>query len=91
MPVQRKKYLVPAILSAFVAGLGQLTKGEPKKGLKIMMWFYMGLPVILYGTLLLNSYVFLIIFAAFVIIYPLFWVLNIMDAYNTQHRIKRSL
>jgi hypothetical protein len=84
----RKKYPVPAIASAFVPGLGQIAKGEAGKGLKMMVWFFMGIPVILSGTFLLNPYIFLITFAAFVIIYPSFWALNIMDAYSKQVRPK---
>ena len=90
MALKRKKYLVPAILSAVVAGLGQTVKGDNKKGLKIMLWFFMGFPIIIYGSLLLNAYLFLVIFAAFVILYPVVWIFNIIDAYSTQVRIKRS-
>lgn len=84
MPATRKKYYVPAILSALVAGLGQIIKGDAKKGLKIMLWFYLGFPIIIYGALLLNAYLFLIIFAIFVVLYPLIWISNIMDAYSSQ-------
>jgi hypothetical protein len=89
MSLQRKKYIIPATLSALVAGFGQILKGEGRKGLKIMVWFYMGLPIIIFGTLLLNVYLFLAIFSVLVIIYPIFWAMNIFDAYSKQVGIRR--
>ena len=89
MPVRRKKYVAPAVASALVAGLGQLIKGDAKKGLKLMLWFYMGMPIIIFGSLLLNAYLFLVVFAAFVVLYPLIWVLNILDAYGYQTQGRR--
>jgi len=89
MPAKRKKYLVPALLSVLVAGLGQVVKGDAKKGLRTILWMYMGFPIIIIGSSLLNAYIFLAIFATFVVIYPIIWALNIMDAYSTQVRIRR--
>lgn len=89
MVAKRKKYLAPALLSFFVAGLGQIIKGDAKKGLKIMLWFYLGLPILLYGAMLLNAYIFLVIFAFSVVFYPVFWVLNIVDAYSFQFFVRR--
>jgi len=76
-------------MSALVAGLGQIMKGDAKKGLKIMVWFYLGFPILIYGALLLNAYVFLLIFAAFVVIYPVVWVMNIIDAYSAHMQIRK--
>ena len=87
--VKRKKYRFPAVASAAVAGLGQLIKGDGVKGLKIMLWFYLGFPIMIFGSLLLNAYLFLAIFAIFVVLYPVIWGLNILDAYSTQVRAKR--
>jgi hypothetical protein len=89
--VQRKKYYFPAAASAAVAGLGQVIKGEAGKGLKIMLWFYLGFPIIIFGSLMLNAYLFLIVFAGFVVLYPIIWVFNIMDAYMKQPRGKRRI
>lgn len=89
MVIHRKKYRVPALMSLLVAGLGQVVKGDAKKGLKIMLWFYLGFPILIYGALLFNVYVFLLVFAGFVIIYPAFWILNIMDAYSSQVHARR--
>jgi TM2 domain-containing membrane protein YozV len=85
----RKKYTAAAVLSFFIAGFGQVMKGDNKKGLKIMLWFYMGLPAIIVGTFLLNPYVFLMVMAVLVIFYPVFWIMNIIDAYSAQVGIRR--
>lgn len=90
MPTQRKKYYWPAVLSAFIAGFGQIVKGDSKKGLKIMLWFYLGLPIIIFGSLLLNAYLFILVFAVLVLFYPVFWALNVMDAYSSQLYVRRA-
>lgn len=89
MATKRKKYYVPAVLSALVAGLGQTIKGDGKKGLKIMLWFYLGIPIIIIGTLLLNAYLFLMVFAVSVILYPIIWIMNIIDAYSAQRYVRK--
>jgi len=81
---QRRKYPWPALASVLVAGLGQVIKGDAVKGLKIMLWFYLGFPMIIFGSLLLNAYLFLACLAVFVIAYPVIWVINIIDAYSAQ-------
>lgn len=72
-----------------MTGLGQIIKGDARKGLKIMLWFYLGLPIIIFGSLILNAYLFLVIFAFSVVIYPIIWVFNILDAYSTQVYVRR--
>ena len=67
-----------------MAGLGQVIKGDAVKGLKIMLWFYLGFPMIIFGSLLLNAYLFLACLAIFVIVYPVLLVFNIIDAYSAQ-------
>ena len=89
MAVKRKKYILPAAASAAVAGLGQVIKGQAGKGLKIMLWFYLGFPIMIFGSLLLNAYLFLAVFAAFVVLYPVIWAFNIFDAYMTQPHARR--
>ncbi len=89
MAVKRQKYRLPAAASAAVAGLGQIIKGDAGKGLKLMLWFYLGFPMIIYGSLLLNAYIFLAVFAFFVVFYPVIWAFNILDAYSTQVGARR--
>jgi hypothetical protein len=86
MAAKRKGYRFPAFVSAFVVGLGQIIKGDNKKGLKMMLWFYLGLPIIICGVFVLNAYIFLAVLALYVVMYPVFWILNILDAYNAQRR-----
>ena len=74
-----------------MAGLGQVIKGEAGKGIKLMLWFYLGFPMIIFGSLLLNAYLFLVVFAGFVVLYPVIWVFNIIDAYTKQPRAKRRI
>ncbi|MFC1560019.1 hypothetical protein ACFL4F_02815 [Candidatus Margulisiibacteriota bacterium] len=76
-----KKYIVPALASAFIAGFGQILKGDSKKGLKIMLWFYFGLPIAATISMTINTYLFLIVLAMVIIIYPVVWAYNIIDAF----------
>ena len=89
MVLKRKKYYIPAFVSAGVAGLGQVIKGDARKGLKIMLWFYLGFPVMIVGSFLLNAYLFLVVLAIFAVLYPVIWAFNVFDAYTAQVRIKR--
>lgn len=65
-----EKYGVPAILSFFIPGLGQLIKGQVWKGIGLMLGAFIAglLSVVLIGLL----------------IYPIIWIYSIYDAYNTQ-------
>jgi hypothetical protein len=47
--------------------------------------------MIIFGSLLLNAYLFLAVFAAFVVLYPVIWAFNVLDAYSTQIQAKRRL
>ena len=80
---------MPAIFSSLVIGLGQIIKGDSDKGLKWMLLFYFFLPAVIYVSLLINANLFIFIFALIVIVYPLFWLYNIYDAYtrNPKERI----
>ena len=82
----RNKYIIPAIASTFIAGLGQVIKGEGKKGLKIMLWLYLGLPFLAILSMIINSFLFLIVTAIIIIVYPIIWIYNIVDAFTYQMR-----
>lgn len=84
MAARRKRYVMPAILSFFVAGLGQIVKGNGRRGVRIMIWFYMGMPVLILGAFLLHPLIFLVTLAGAVVLYPLIWLYNISDAYSSQ-------
>lgn len=82
----RKRYLMPAIASAAVAGLGQIIKGDGKKGLKLILWLYFGFPFIVILSMIINPFIFLIVTAVTVIVYPVIWAYNILDAFTCQIR-----
>jgi TM2 domain-containing membrane protein YozV len=66
----QEKHAMPALLSFFIAGLGQIVKGEVGKGLLIM------LGMVVSGTLC-------ILLIGFILV-PVLWFWNIYDAYNAQ-------
>ncbi len=80
----KKRYRFEALLSFFIVGLGQVVKGDSNKGLKWLLWFYFGIPAILYATFLANIYFFIFIAAIMVIAYPLYWAYNIYDAWKCE-------
>lgn len=72
-PVARKNEGISAVLSFLFVGLGQIYNGEIAKGIMFLI----------IGIILVFTMIFLIGF----ILYPLFWIYNIYDAYNTAKRI----
>ncbi len=64
-----QKHGVPAILSFFVPGLGQLIKGQVGKGILIFLGMIVS--------------IFLIAFIVGFITTPVLWLWNIYDAYNS--------
>jgi len=73
-----QKHGIPALLSCFVVGLGQLVKGEIGRAASV--FFAYGLCIILGFVLLFTTHIFLsglCFIASFII-----WVINVMDAYN---------
>jgi len=76
----KKKYWIEALASFLVVGLGQILKGEGKKGLKLMLIFYFALPAAIYLSLLINAYLFLIILGFALISGIILWGYNIWDA-----------
>lgn len=70
--MKNKKYDIPAILSLFVPGLGQMVKGEIGKG--IMIWFGFVFSLVLMFVLV------------GLILTPLVWFWSVYDAYNTPVR-----
>ncbi len=82
--MKKRTYPGPAVFSALVIGLGQVIKGESKKGLRWILLFYLLLPALTYTSLILSAYLFLLMIALDVIAYPVFWVYNINDAYKRE-------
>jgi TM2 domain-containing membrane protein YozV len=75
--VARKNEGIAAVLSFLFVGLGQIYNGEIGKGIMFLI----------IGIILVFTMIFLIGF----ILYPLFWIYNIYDAYNTAKRINAGL
>lgn len=76
----KKKYYMPAILSALVVGLGQIVKGDSNKGLKWIISLYLLFPAMLYGLFLISARLFVVALAVAIIVYPAFWIYNVADA-----------
>ena len=73
MPTEMKSTGIAAVLSALFPGLGQIYNGQIGKAvLFIIVGFILALTIfILIGLIL----------------YPLFWIYNVYDAYNTAKKI----
>ena len=78
--MKREFHPFAAILSLVLVGFGQILKGEGKKGLKWLLWFYLGIPCIIYAAFMINAYLFIFALAISVVIMPIFWAYNILDA-----------
>lgn len=82
--MKKKRYWVPAIFSAFIVGLGQIIKGHSKKGLKWILYFYFFIPAVIYVSLMISARLFIVVLGATVIVYPIFWLYNILDTLNSK-------
>ncbi len=68
------------IASFIVVGLGQILKGEGKKGLNLILIFYFALPSAIYLSLMLNAQLFLLVMGISLISGIIIWIYNIWDA-----------
>jgi hypothetical protein len=80
--MKKKRFYAHAFFSVLVIGLGQVIKGDSTKGLKWMLVFYLIFPFAIYASLLLNAYLFIAVLGTAVIVYPVFWLYNVVDALN---------
>ncbi len=71
--VQKKNEGIAAVLSFIFIGLGQIYNGEIAKGI---LFLVVGI-----------IFALLIIFLVGIILYPIFWIYNIYDAYSTAKKI----
>jgi hypothetical protein len=77
---KRKKHWPEACSSLLVVGLGQIIKKQGDKGLKMMLYFYLGLPTMIYVSLLINGYLFLLVLAFALLSGIILWAYNVLDA-----------
>ena len=75
--VERKSEGIAAVASFLFVGLGQIYNGEIGKGI---MFIILGV-----------FFVFMMLFLIGFLLYPLFWIYNIYDAYNTAKQINAGL
>jgi hypothetical protein len=76
-----RNYPWPRILaSVFVVGLGQIFKGESNKGLKLILAFYFVLPALVYLSLAINAYLFLLVLGGALFSGIILWAFNVWDA-----------
>lgn len=75
-----EKY-IPAICSFFIVGLGQIIKGNGKKGLGLLLSFYFAVPMLIYTVLIAGSGRNFLVVLGFSI-FALFslWLYSIIDA-----------
>jgi len=68
---------------ARVIGTVVSTVKHPKyKGLKLLLVFYFALPSIVYVSLLINGYLFLIVLGIVLVFGIIVWAYNVWDAWN---------
>jgi len=75
--MEKKSEVLAAILSLLFTGLGQIYNGQIAKGIIYMI---IGIICAALGVVLIGF-----------ILYPLFWIYNIFDAYRTAQNINRNL
>jgi TM2 domain-containing membrane protein YozV len=69
MTNKEQKHGIPALLSFFIAGLGQIIKGQVAKGILIMI-----------AMIISTISIFILIG---IITTPILWIWNVYDAYNS--------
>ncbi len=78
----REKNWGPAFWSLIVVGLGQIIKGEGKKGLLLILLFYFTLPSLFYLSLMLGDILFLLSFSLVIILEICLWIYSVWDAFK---------
>lgn len=76
LSAEKKNPAVAAILSFLINGLGQVYNGQIGRGIA---FFIIGIILFLTIFVLIG-----------VILYPLFWIYNVYDAYETANKINRG-
>jgi len=77
LPIERKNEGLAAVLSFFVPGLGQIYNGQIGKGIVMIV---LGI-VIAFSIILLIGF----------ILYPIFWLWGIYDAFSTAKKINAGI
>ncbi|MFH1826698.1 MAG: hypothetical protein ABH823_05360 [bacterium] len=72
-------FYLEAICSSLIVGLGQIIKGDSRKGLVLILIFYFALPTLVYTSLMINGYVFLWCLTVTIITAIILWLYSIVD------------
>lgn len=83
----KKDRLLAALASFFVVGLGQVLRGEGRKGLKMMLAFYFVFPISIYAALIFSGLLALIALGLVSIAGILLWVYGIIDAFTYEKSV----
>lgn len=75
-----KLHYFTALSSVFIVGLGQILRGDGKKGLLLILFFYFTLPALIGLALLINGYLFLYTLGIAIICGTILWIYSIGDA-----------
>jgi hypothetical protein len=75
-----KLHYLEALSSLLVVGLGQIIKGEGKKGVILLLVFYFLLPAAVYLSLLVSGQIFLYVLGLALLCAIILWVYSIGEA-----------
>lgn len=76
----KKYHYLEALFSFFVVGMGQILKGEGKKGLVLLLIFYFTLPALVYASLFINAFIFVLFLTLAIITGLILWGYSLVDA-----------
>ena len=74
-----KLHYFEALGSVLIVGLGQIIKGKTEKGLALLLTFYVGLPAIIYVSLLINGNFIIYSLSSVVIAGIVLWLYSLTD------------
>ena len=75
-----EKHFPEAIASLLVVGLGQILKNEGRKGLLLLLTFYFVFPALVYASLIIHPFLFLIVLAFVGVSAIILWGYAVVDA-----------
>jgi len=76
----KKYHIFEALCSFFVVGLGQVVKGQGKKGLGWLLTFYFAFPAALYLSLIINGPFFMLVLPLTILSALALWLYSIIEA-----------
>ena len=80
----KKWHYIEALSSLLIAGTGQIIHGESIKGLKIILCVYVAIPLAVFGALVINGYLFLLVLGMASLLGILVWGYSIWEALTYQ-------